>query len=91
MSDLTVIWVFCGTSSQFPNAVFSDRGLAEHWIAENHLSGILSAYPLDQSIYDWAVSNGFFTPTQDKHRTPQFIEKFTSASQEHYHYEAGVP
>ena len=79
------VWVFSGEGSQFPSAVFSNRAAAEAWIGLHALTGVLTAYPLDEGAYDWAVRQGLFTPK--KTITPQFVGRFTSASQEHYHYD----
>ncbi len=84
-----IVWVFNSTCGKFPGAVFSRKDSAENWIKDNRLTGTLTAYPLDICVYDWAVGNGYFSPKSDDHRTPEFIGKFTSASQEHYHYEDG--
>ena len=51
------------------------------------LSGILNLYPLNQSVYEWAVTNKYFTPKSSKESSPEFIQKFSSASQEHFYYE----
>ncbi len=83
------IWVFHGVNGKFSSGVFSSRANAEKWIALHKLSGILTAYPLDEGVYDWCLAKGYFKPQQEKHRKPQFIQAFSSASQEHYHYEAG--
>lgn len=84
------IWVFNGDGEQFPGGVFSTRDKAEHWIYELTLSGTLTAYPVDISAYDWAVSSGFFKPKCDEQEAPKFIQRFSSAYMEHYHYENGV-
>ena len=34
-------------------------------------------------------AGGHFAPKRDDQRTPQFIQRFSSATQEHYHYEDG--
>lgn len=83
------VWVFNGEQSTLPSGVFSTRDLAEAWIAQHKLSGILTAYPLDQGAYHWAIEQGMFTPTKDYQREAKFIGRFTSASLEHYHYEDG--
>jgi hypothetical protein len=36
-----------------------------------------------------AVAAGHFAPARDEQRAPEFIQRFSSASQEHYHYEDG--
>jgi hypothetical protein len=82
------IWVFNGTAGQFPSGVFSTRELAETWIRSNCLSGVLTSYPLDIGVYDWAVKEGFYRPKEAP--DPQRVGKFSSAYQEHYHYENGT-
>jgi len=69
--------------------VFTQRELAETWIKQHGLTGTLTQYPIDEGIWDWAVRNELFTPKEEKQRTPQFIEMFSSASHGHFHYEDG--
>lgn len=88
-SDLQTVWVFHGEDADFASGVFTSRERAEAWIQSNKLSGTLTKYPVDIPVYEWAVSAGFFTPKRDDHRTPWFIGRFTSATQEHYHYDDG--
>jgi len=73
------VWVFNGNSSRFPSGVFSS------------LSGILTCYPLDLGVYDWAIREDFFKITKEKHKAPHFIGLFSSAHQEHIHFENGEP
>ncbi|WP_420864642.1 DUF7710 domain-containing protein [Deinococcus radiopugnans] len=80
-----------GRNSSFPAGVFSSQELAEAWIRQRQLSGTLTAYPLDVGAYDWAVERGAFKPKGDRHRTPEFIATFSSASQWHEHYVSGEP
>jgi hypothetical protein len=87
--DIEFIWVFVGEGSQFPSGVFTSLGVGEKWIKKNELSGVITRYPLDSGVYDWAIMNGFFTPKKEEHKSPLFIGKFTSASMEHYHFENG--
>ncbi len=90
MSDLYAIWVFNGEQSRFPSGLFSTKELAEDWISKNKLSGVLTRYPVDVSVYDWAITRNFFEPKKAEHRESTFIGRFSSASQEHYHYEDGL-
>ena len=83
------VWVFNGNNSNFPSGVFSSREKAEEFISTRKLSGVLTEYPMDVLVYDWAISNGHFKPKRDDQRTPEFIQRFSSASQEHFHYENG--
>jgi hypothetical protein len=86
-NDLKQVWVFNGNRNRFPSAVFTERHLAEAWIQKNRLEGTLTAYPLNISIYDWAIEKEYFTPEKDEQSSPNFIANFSSASQEHYHFE----
>ncbi|HEY4289738.1 MAG TPA: hypothetical protein VGN00_21705 [Puia sp.] len=75
--------------SKFCGGVFSTREKAEQWILRYKLSGILTKYPLDMGVYDWAIENHKFNPKKEIHFQPDFIGGFSSATQEHYHYESG--
>jgi hypothetical protein len=86
---MKTVWVFNGPRGAFPSAVFSTREVAEEWIVGERLSGTLTEYPIDVSVFDWAIANGFFVPKKDGDRTSDFIQKFSSAAQEHFHYLEG--
>lgn len=83
------VWAFHGINARFISGVFESKTLAEKWISEHKLTGVLTEYPLNFGAYDWAVSLGYFTPKKDEHKTPEYIGKFSSASQDHYHYTDG--
>lgn len=87
------VWVFNGCTSKgiagFPSGVFDTLELAECCIQSNKLSGTLTKYPIDTLVYDYAISNGWFTPKKDYQKEPSFIQKFSSPYLEHYHYENG--
>jgi hypothetical protein len=83
------VWVFNGNRNHFPSAVFSERALAEEWILKNGLSGTLTAYPIDGPVYEWVIAQGYWHPTTEEHRRPNYIANFSSADLEHYHYEDG--
>ena len=86
MSDISDIWVFNGATARFPSGVFLSLENAKAWIKKNKLSGILTKYPIDIGVYDWAVQNNFFSPNNEKQKLPSFIGSFTCASMEHYHF-----
>ncbi|GHT32351.1 hypothetical protein FACS1894214_4200 [Planctomycetales bacterium] len=88
----SVIWVFCGNGriTSFPSACFTSKKNALAWANNNKVSGCLTAYPLDISVYDWATSNAFFIPKFPSQKKPEFIQTFSSAYLEHYHIENGV-
>jgi hypothetical protein len=87
---LDAVWVFNGEGGTFPAGVFSTREGAEAWIAEHRLSGCLTRYPVDVPLYEWAKANGYLEPRYPSNREPTFIQRFSSAYLEHYHYEAGI-
>lgn len=84
-----LVWVFCGDKGRFPSGVFATRDDAEKWIDRHAISGTLTAYPLGEGVYDWSLAKGFFTPKREDQRSASFIQNFSSASLEHYHYENG--
>jgi hypothetical protein len=53
---------------------------------KNGLEGTLTAYPVDEPVYEWAIRKGFFEVKNPQQQTAEFIQKFSSAAQEHYHY-----
>lgn len=83
------IWVFKGDAGIFPSGVFSSREKAECWIAARGLSGCLTNYPLDIGVYEWAIEQGVFKPKREDQTTAAFIQRFSSAYLEHYHYHDG--
>ncbi len=89
------VWVFNGAGGRFPGGVFSSRDAAEAWIRANKLTGVLTAYPLDEGSLDWAIRHDLVNMKPEKleaKRTdPAFIGSFSTASQEHFHYEDGEP
>jgi hypothetical protein len=89
-SELGSVWVFHGAGGRFTSGVFREKATAQEWIAKHTLTGMLTRYPIDVGVYDWAVGNGLFTPKADKQHSPEFIGRFTTASQEHYHFENGT-
>jgi hypothetical protein len=83
------LFVFVGEGSRFPAAVFSDYEQANQWIVQYELSGSLNKYPLNISLYDWAIKKEFFQPSKDYQMESNFIQKFTTASIDHWHFENG--
>ena len=84
------VWVFNGDGGRFAGGVFASREAAETWINANELDGVLTLYPIDIGVYEWAVAAGAFTPKTEEHSSPKFIGSFTTASMEHHHYEQGI-
>lgn len=88
MSD-TGVWVFHGEGGRFAGGAFTSRELAEAWITKHSLSGVLTLYPLDTGVYEWAVARGTFD--REKDVDPGLVGAFSSAYQEHYHFIDGTP
>jgi len=88
------IWIFVGEGGRFPSSAFTEIDEAESWIAQHKLSGMLSAMPVNQGLFEWAVENDALNmkpETFEKKRgDPGFIGTCTTASLEHYHYANGI-
>ena len=89
MSKYEYVWVFQGNNSTFPSAIFSTYQHAILWISNSKVSGILTQYPVDISVYDWAISEDYFKPKTENKKSPDFISKFSSAYLKHYHFIVG--
>lgn len=83
------VYVFNGEKAALPAGIFTEFDLAKAWIEKNKLSGILNKYPINIGIYDWAVLNEFFVPKTTEQQEARFIEGFSCASIEHWHFEYG--
>ena len=78
-----------GEGGNFPSAIFTSYGEAEKWIMVNKLTGSLNEYPIDIPVYDWAIKKEYFEPKRDNQKSNKFIQRFTSASMNHWHFEDG--
>jgi hypothetical protein len=84
------IWVFQNVlRGRFAGGLFTTREAAERWIEKNGCSGVLTLYPVDVGVYEWAIEQGLFTPNKPHERAAEFIAGFTTARQPHHHYENG--
>jgi hypothetical protein len=83
------IWVFVADGASLPSGVFREKSLASEWIQKRFLSGILTEYPLDVGVYEWAIDNGLFTVKYPSQEEASFIGRFTSAYLKHSHFENG--
>lgn len=83
----SAVWIFHGEGGRFGSAVFTNIDAAEDWIGKHKLTGLLTLYPLNIGVYDWAIENEFFETKTEKQKSSQFIQGFTSAAQDHFHYE----
>ena len=92
---MNFIWLFNDKSGGFVGGAFTDRSLAETWISDHKLSGVLTKYPINIGVFDWAEQNDLLSMKPEtlvrKRVDPKFIGKFTTAVQEHYHFQDGRP
>jgi hypothetical protein len=84
------VWIFLGEGGRWPSGVFSSREAAVEWIAEHHLTGMITEYPVDVGVYDWAIATGSFHPGKPEHSSSGFIGRFTTAAQEHEYFTGGI-
>ncbi|MGJ7555629.1 DUF7710 domain-containing protein [Variovorax sp. RB3P1] len=90
MTEVKEVWVFNGVNAKFPSAVFLTKEEASAWIKSNELTGVLTKYPVGISVYEWALQSGNFKVKSERDLTPEFIGRFSSAAQEHMHFENGI-
>ena len=85
------VWLFNGEASHFPSAVFLSFTRALNWIERYSLTGTLTRYPLDKSVFDWAVENEFYQPNSTRGKCgPKTVAIFSSAYLEHFHFKDGI-
>jgi hypothetical protein len=85
------VWIFVGEDARFPAGAFDSVDKARAWIAANSLSGVLTAYPLDEGVYDWAMRLGLVTGRALERRgDARFVGSFSTAVQDHFHFTNGV-
>lgn len=82
------VFVFSQMGGNSPGGVFSTRENAETWIQHHQLTGVLSVYPLDVGVFDWAAQEGLIKAHFIQSAPPDVIAGFCSHL-EHYHYRNG--
>lgn len=87
------VWILHSANARFAGGAFSNVSEAEAWIGKQALTGLLTEYPMNEGTFDWAIRTGNTGMKNEKLKLrikdPSFIGGFTSASQNHYHYEQG--
>ena len=98
-SVVPMVWVFTNAWDESkPRSTFSSvlglvattASVSRAVLAGSRADGLLTGYPLDQSVYDWAVQSGRFRVRNDRQREPKFQATFTSAQLPHAHFEKGA-
>ncbi len=82
----SAIWVFVGDGSKLPCGVFYCLDTADKVIGNLKLSGLLTSYPIGMTVYEWAIAKAYFRPSRNSQEAPSFIQQFSSASLDHFHY-----
>ncbi|RZJ50569.1 MAG: hypothetical protein EOO19_02895 [Chryseobacterium sp.] len=83
------ILVFVGEEANLPSGIFTTLEKAKEYIEKYSLSGTLTQFPLDIGIYDWAIQEDFFSVKNEYQKESKFIQRFSCASMEHFHFEDG--
>lgn len=81
------VFVFHGDKANFASAVFTNLDEAEDVISRDGLTGMLTRYPLNETVFGYTVRADLFTPKGNE--SGDYIGRFTSASLDHFHYEKG--
>lgn len=89
MEAPSYLYLFNGAGGDFPAGVFHSKGEADAFVREYSLSGTLTRYPIGTLIYDYALEKGWFEIKREYQRESDFIQQFSSAYLEHFHYERG--
>ena len=82
------LWIF-NSGSSHPVAVFASLEKSVRWIGDQKQAGTLTAYPVGHSVYEWAITSNIFRPKRPDQKDILFIQRFSSASQSHFHFEEG--
>jgi len=90
-SVTTKVYLFHGAGSTFTNAVFSSRPAAAAWIARHKLTGILTAYTIDDPDFDrhQRESKLPLKVRNEPNISADFIQRY-AAGNEHTHYYYGL-
>ncbi|MCI9054119.1 MAG: hypothetical protein HFJ87_03105 [Muribaculaceae bacterium] len=83
------VWAFQGENALGVSGIYTSRETAELFIRKHSLSGILQKIPLNTSIYEWSIAMGYFVPSKEYMKSTGFIQQFSSAYLEHYHFRDG--
>ena len=83
------VWVFTGEKGTNPMGIWSTLDAAHKYIHDEQLSGSLTAFEVDQPVYEWAIKTDRFKPKQDQHRSLKFRQTFSNQYQEHYTFKEG--
>ena len=81
------VYIFHGDNARFTTSVYASLEQADVDIKSKQMSGMLTIYPLNETVYDYCVREKLYVKKENI--SSQFIQGFTSAYLEHYHYKDG--
>ena len=81
------VYIFHGLSARFAASVYESLEQADFDIKLKEMSGLLTIYPLNETVYDYCVRAKLFEEKENV--SSKFVQSFTSAYLEHYHYKDG--
>jgi hypothetical protein len=91
--ETKTVWLFNGPINLLSGGIFEELEDAEKWVDDNSLTGMLTEYPVNIGVFDWAMQKGLIAMTEEelieRRKEPNFIGSFTIASMYHYHYKDG--
>jgi hypothetical protein len=79
-NQINSVWIFHGAQGRFAGAVFTSVEKAEQWIKKHNLAGVLTEYPLDEGVYDWAIENELFAVKKDSQKESVYSKFHNSGS-----------
>ena len=89
MNNSTKIYAFHGTGSRYANAVFSSVTVATQWITRHKLTGLLTAYYVDDPGYDRKKRAGNLPKFKQGNDESSIIQWYVDGG-EHVHYFLGI-
>lgn len=84
--QLEYLWIIQSCENQNIIGCFTEKQAAEKHIHQHQLKCTLTQYPIDISVYDWAIAHQYWTPKSDLQKSSKFKERFNSAYLDHDHY-----
>lgn len=87
MTKVHGVYIFHGAGARFATAVYETVEQATADIARHGMSGVLTWYPVGKTDYNHVVDEGLFAAKD--HADGKFVQSFTSAFLDHYHFEDG--
>lgn len=79
-------FVFVGEGSDFPLGIFTALENAKEYMEKYSLSGTVNQFPINIGIMIGGIEEDLFKVKNEYQKGPKFIERFSYASIEHFHF-----